>query len=81
MQDRTSRTREKLWQVLTGGDPAAEAELTSSLAWSRHYLLAVCQGQALRALKGMSVNRMTTLRANAAYEKEGGRRSGSTMGV
>ena len=66
MQDRTSRTREKLWQVLTGGDPAAEAALTSSLAWSRHYLLAVCQGQTappppeLRALKGMSVNRMTS---------------------
>ena len=45
IQDRASRARDKLWGMLTGGDPAAELELSQSLEWSRRYLRAVRWGR------------------------------------
>jgi hypothetical protein len=45
IRNRTLRARDNLWAMLTGGDPAAELELSQRLAWSRKYLRAVHQGR------------------------------------
>ena len=43
IQDRAGRARDKLWVMLTGGEPDAELELSQRLEWSRRYLRAVHQ--------------------------------------